>query len=167
MAGIRHNFNEVAQRLNAMSENVQQKVKEAVEFYAGEIEMEAIRNAPGPGDNIATQRGTQNLRDIKPDKGWAPVSQAIGYQIDSTGYKATVFVERSAGEVAAWIEFGTGQSARSYLASVPPEWKALAAKFYINGRGTILAQPYFLPAFLRNQILFVNELKDILRSARI
>lgn len=160
-------FNELASRMNRLSANIQREVKETVEFYAGEIEVEAIRNAPGPGSQVSTQQGTEPLSQIVNGRGWTPVSQAIGYSIGNQGYSAEIFIERSAGDVAIWIEMGTGQDATRYLATVPPEWASEARKYYINGRGTILAKPYLLPAFLRNKPLMIQELKNILRNATL
>ena len=155
-------FKEFSDKLNKLSKDFQQEVKEITEFNLGEIELQAIRDAPGGGDQIRTQFGSESQSDIARGRNWTPISQAIGYSIDSSGYKGTVYVERSAGEIAAWVEFGTGQSASNYLATVPPEWKSLAQLYYINGKGTIIAQPYLLPAFLKYKIEYVKELKAAL-----
>jgi len=150
-----------------MSTKFQTEVKEIIETNLGDIELEAIRDAPGPGDAIRTTFGTETQDKIARGRGWTPISQAIGYSIDPSGYKGRVFVERSAGEIAAWTEFGTGQSASTYLATVPPEWRSLAQLYYINGRGTIIAQPYLLPAFLKYQIQCVKDLKQALKDLRL
>lgn len=167
MATQVNGFADFANRMQRMSQKVQTEVKEAIEFYAGEIELEAIRNAPGGGDQIATQRGSEALASIVNGRGWTPVSQAIGYKVTNNGFSAEIFVEKSAGDVAIWVEMGTGQDAKRYLATVPPEWAAEARRYYINGRGTILARPYLLPAFLRNKTLMIEELKDILKNATL
>lgn len=157
-------FKEFSDRLNKMSKDFQQEVKEITEFNLGEIELQAIRDAPGGGDQIRTQFGSESQSDIARGRNWTPISQAIGYSIDSSGYKGSVYVDSSAGEIAAYCEFGTGQSATSYLATVPPEWKSLAQLYYINGKGTIIAQPYLLPAFLKYKIEYVKELKAALNK---
>lgn len=62
--------------------------------------------------------------------------------------------------LSAYNEFGTGDFAAEYLAAMPPEVKAEAEKFYINGSGRIPAHPFFFPAIFRNQnkvIEYVNE----------
>lgn len=158
------NFKQFADKLNKLSKDFQQEVKEITEFNLGEIELQAIRYAPGGGDMIKTENGSESQSDIARGRSWIPISQAIGYSIDSSGYKGSVYVERSAGEIAAWVEFGTGQSASNYLATVPPEWKSLAQLYYINGKGTIIAQPYLLPAFLKYKIEYVKELKAALNK---
>lgn len=161
------NFNELTNRLRRMSSAFQQEAKEIIEFRAGEIEVEAIRDAPGPGSSVATHYGSETLSDIVNGRGWTPISQAIGYSIINQGYTAIIFVERSAGDVAAWVEFGTGQSARRYLVTVPPEWRALAQEYYINGQGSILANPYLLPAFQKQQILMIDDLRAALRNLHL
>lgn len=160
-------FDELVRRLNAASAEVQQEVKDITGFYTTEIEIEAIRDAPGPGQMIAAEHGPESQVDISRGRGWTPISQAIGKTIDQSGYRGTVFVESSAGAIAAWVEFGTGQSAKSYLMTVPAEWRALAQRYYINGKGSILAQPYLLPAFMKNQLLYVKELKQILKNIKL
>lgn len=165
MATNVNGFADFANRMARMSATVQREVKETVEHFAGEIELEAIRNAPGGGAQIATQHGSQSLTSIVNGRGWTPISQAIGYKVENNGYSAEIFVEKSAGEVAVWVEMGCGQDAERYLATVPPEWREEARKYIITGRGTILARPYLLPAFMRNKPLFIQEIKDILKNA--
>lgn len=163
------NINGLASLLNAYSQKMQTEVKEIVEYHTGEIETAAIRDAPGPGDPIKTQHG--NIRqDQIADKrrgNFVAISQAIGYTIDTSGYKGTVYVERSAGEIAAYCEFGTGQSAASYLSNTPAEWRSLAQRFYVDGQGTIINQPYLLPNFLRQKPKFIQDLKDLAKNTKI
>lgn len=62
--------------------------------------------------------------------------------------------------LSAYNEFGTGDFAAAYLASMPPEVKAEAEKFYVDGSGRIPAHPFFFPAVFRNEekvLEFVNE----------
>lgn len=157
-------LNNVLASIKKFEDAISQEVKEQVEFHTGEIEIAAIRNAPGPGDEIRTEGGSQSQQDIARGRGWTPINQAIGYNISDGGFKGTVFVERSAGEVAVWVEMGTGQSAKSYLSTVDPEWRSLAQKYYINGRGTIINQPYLYPAYLKGRIDFINDLKQALKK---
>lgn len=169
MANNVRGFNELAARLNSMSAKFQNEVKEIVEFNAGQIERQAIADAPGPGDRIKVEGGSIRQDQIADKRrgSFTPISQAIGYSIDQTGYKATIFVERSAGDIAIYTEMGTGQSAKTYLADKPPEWKAYAMLYYVNGKGTIIAQPYLLPAFLKYQIQMQKELKAALKNLKL
>lgn len=165
-SGITSNFGQAARDFAAMSERFQTEVKELVEYTLGEIEINSIRDAPGPGDPIRTQHGTESQQDIRGDRAWTPISQAIGYIVHSGGYSGEVFIEKSAGEISIWTEMGTGQSASSYLQSVPQQWRSLAMLFYINGQGTIVNQPYFLPNILRQEIAYKKEIKELLRRQR-
>lgn len=153
------NFSQFASKLRAAALAFETEVKEIVELNIGDMEMEAIRSAPAGGDLIRTQGGSENQSDIARGRSWVPISQAIGYKLTNNGLTGTVFVERSAGELAAYVEFGTGQSATTYLATVPTEWKAVAQRYYINGKGTIINQPYLLPAFMKYKELFIADLK--------
>ena len=161
------NGNDLANAIDRMSREFQENVKGIVEFNLGEIETEAIRNAPGPGENIATEHGPERQDKIARGRNWTPISQAIGYKIDPDGYSGNVYIEGSAGEIAIYVEFGCGQSARSYLATIPAEFREVAKKFYINGKGTIINKPYLLPAYFKYQIQFVKELKQAIKNMRL
>lgn len=161
---IKSNFKQFAADLQRKTDAFVKEVKEIVELNTGDLEMEAIRNSPGPSDLIRTTFGTQTQDEIRGQRNWSPISQSIGYKIIDGGLKGVVYVERSAGELAAWVEFGTGQSAATYLATVPPEWRALAQKYYINGKGTIVNQPYLLPAYMKYKENFLKELKQAIKD---
>lgn len=142
--------------------NFEQEVRELVEITVGDIELEAIRNAPGPGEPIRTQYGTVRQDQVARGRNWSPISQSIATRVE--GFKGTVFVEKSAGDIAAYVEFGTGQSAATYLAMVEPEWREEAKKYYVNGKGTIINQPYLYPAYIKNRTEFINELKALVKK---
>jgi len=158
------NFTQFATKLRAAADKFETDVKEAVEFNIGEMELQAIRDAPGGGDQIRTQFGSESQSDIANGRNWTPISQAIGYTLTNNGLRATLYVEKSAGPIAAWVEFGTGQSAQSYLATVPQEWRATAQRYYINGKGTIINQPYVLPAFMKYKEEFIKDLKKVVNN---
>ena len=161
-------LNDVISRLNRLSANLQREVKEIVAFNIGEIETAAIRDAPGPGDVIRVQGGSiEQDRISSRRRGQTPISQGIGSKEYNNGYSGSVFVEASVGDIAAYVEFGTGQSAASYLATVDPDWRATARRFFVDGKGKIINQPYLYPAYLRQRIIFVNELKRALKDVKI
>jgi len=167
MARVFRNGNDLANAIDRMTREFQEDVKGIVEFNLGEIETEAIRNAPGGGDRIATEFGSQSQSNIARGRNWTPISQSIGYRLASDGFSGSVYVETSAGEVAIYVEFGTGQSARRYLATVPPEFRSIAARYYLTGKGTIINKPYLLPAFFKYQVQFVKELKSAIKNMRL
>jgi hypothetical protein len=49
-------------------------------------------------------------------------------------------------DYAAYVEFGTGESAAEYVPSLEPEWQKLAESYYVNGEGKLDEEPYFYPA---------------------
>jgi len=145
----------------------EQEVKEIVAFNTSEMELEAIRLAPSPGEDILTQFGTESQTDIARGRGWRPISQEIGSFESKDGLSGTVFVNDGAGEIAAWVEFGTGQSAKTYLATVPKEWREIAAGYIRTKRGTILNQPYLLPAWYKQKIVFLKELETLVKNFKL
>lgn len=157
----------VIAKLMLVSKEFQTEVKEIVEVNVGDLEMEAIRNAPGPGDRINVVGGSIAQDEISSKRrGQTAISQGIGYQISPDGYSGRVFVEKSVGDVAAYVEFGTGQDAARYLATVDPEWREQARKFYVNGKGRIIGQPYLYPAYLKYRLQFINELKALVANTK-
>lgn len=153
--------------LDKASKKFQEEVKEIISINVSDLELQAIRDAPGPSDRIATQYGSENERDIVNGRNWTPISQAITSEIYPNGFGGRVIVNNSAGDIAAWVEFGSGQSAKSYLLTVPAEWRDLARKYYINGRGTILAQPYLYPAFQKYSLQVQKELKQAIKDIKL
>lgn len=155
---------ELSEFFHELDLRLQQEVSEIIEGTLQDIEMEAIRNAPGGGDRIRTENGSQSQEQIARGRGWIPINQAISYRMYNK-YEGEVAIDPKAGDVAIWVEMGTGQSAKFYLATVEPEWRAYAMLYYINGKGTIIAQPYLLPAFNKYQGEAVKELKELLKNA--
>lgn len=73
------------------------------------------------------------------------IRSSFAIEVTDSGYKVTIFSNE---EVAAYIEFGTGDFAKAYLAGKPKEIVDEAIKFYVNGKGKMPAQPYLFPAYL-------------------
>ena len=162
-------FNEMVARLNSYSNEVQEDVKFIVYDNLRKIEVQASLDAPDGGDRIDVQGGSIRQDQISDRRRGnnVPINQAIGVEMESSGYKGSVYVERSAGDIAAYVEFGTGQSAATYLATVPAEWRAEARKFFVNGQGRILAKPFMLPAFNKYSLAFKKELKALFKANRL
>lgn len=64
------------------------------------------------------------------------------------------------GEHSAYLEFGTGNFAKSLLAPYPKDWKDMAMNFYINGLGRTPAQPYLYPAYQKNAGEAILEIEN-------
>jgi len=154
-------------RLLKASKAFNQEVKEIVDGNTGDMELEAIRLAPGGGEPIKTEFGSETQQDISRGRGWRPISQEIGFSISADGLSGTVYVNDGAGLIAAWVEFGTGQSAKSYLMTVPKEWKDIASKYIINKKGTIIQQPYLLPAWYKQRIQFIKDLEQLVKTFKL
>lgn len=73
------------------------------------------------------------------------IRSSFAIAVTDNGYTVTIFSDE---EVAAYIEFGTGDFAKAYLAGKPAEVVAEAIKFFVNGKGKMPAQPYLFPAYL-------------------
>lgn len=163
---IKTNFDKFAIDLKRKSENFIKEVEQIVGVNIGDMELMAIRDAPGGGDLIKTQFGTQTQDEIRGQRNWSPISQQITSkeQRDGNVYRGILQVNRDAGEIAAWVEFGTGQSASTYLATVDPEWRSLAQLYYINGKGTIINQPYVYPAFMKYKEQMIKDFKQLIKD---
>lgn len=64
-------------------------------------------------------------------------------------------------DYAAYVEFGTGPYAATYLLSIEPEWRDIARIYFVNGKGRMPAQPYLHPAFEKNILLLMKKLKAL------
>jgi len=69
---------------------------------------------------------------------------------------------------AAYLEFGTGKYAATYVGGLEKEWQILAKQFYVNGQGRIPAQPYFYPSVKRITPILFKDVENILdRNVRL
>jgi len=67
-------------------------------------------------------------------------------------------------DYAPYMEFGTGNYAASYVKSLEPEWEALAATFFVSGKGRIPARPFMVPAIRKHTPEIIQKIKDILND---
>ena len=72
-----------------------------------------------------------------------------------------VMGEMEGNHIAAYIEFGTGLSAREILAGYPKWIQDIAYEFYVNGQGTLQGKPYLYNNFLVIAEKFKRELKEL------
>lgn len=73
------------------------------------------------------------------------------WSITKSGNRVELYSDNN---ISAYIEFGTGQFAKNYLSGQSEEMKEDAMKFYVNGQGTMDAQPYLFPVYYK----YKNEL---------
>lgn len=143
--------------LNRLQGEAALRVKDAVEDATLDIETEAIRNAPSAGDKLKTTYGTQDNQ--------IGINQFISHEFSNEGFTGKVFIDQRATKLAIYIEFGTGQDAAGYVPTLPKEFQEFARKFYVNGKGTLLKQPFLLPAYFKHAPGVVEEIKKALQGA--
>ena len=133
--------------LNKKEQIVIDAVKDILASTATDIELEAIRNAPSVWEG-------QPLN----------IKQRIDKVVEEGGLNWRVGVQSGdpVFEIEAWLEFGTGLSAREILSNpqYTQEVRDIARRFYRNGKGRIIGQPYLMPAFFRNTANLVTDIEN-------
>ena len=133
--------------LDKQSDIVIEAVKDILASTATDIELEAIRNAPSVWEG-------QPLN----------IKQRIDKVVEEGGLNWRVGVQSGdpVFEIEAWLEFGTGLSAREILSNpqYTQEVRDIARRFYRNGKGRIIGQPYLMPAFFRNTANLVTDIEN-------
>lgn len=115
--------------LDKKSEAVVKAVKEKLSSAATDIEIEAARNAPSyfAGEKLSIN---DRIDKVVENNG---LSWRVGLQCADSVF-----------QIEAWLEFGTGLSAREILsrAEYTQEVREIARRFYRNGEGRIIGKPY-------------------------
>lgn len=131
----------VKQKENAMIE----AVKDVLANTATDVEKQAIASAPSQWEGVPLN-----------------IKQKIDKKSFDNGllWKVGLDVPSSGEQFEAWMEFGTGLSAREILSNpqYSQEVRTIARTYYRNGEGRIIGQPYLMPAFYRNSANLVNEM---------
>lgn len=138
-------------------EAIVEAVKDTLAKSATDIEIEATRNAPSSyqiGDasiNLSFIKQKINKKASNDGLYWQ-----IGLDVPSTGE-----------QWEAWMEFGTGLSAREILSNpqYTQEVRTLARTYFRNGKGRIIGKPYLMPAFFRNTDNLVTDMVDEINKA--
>jgi hypothetical protein len=74
------------------------------------------------------------------------IAATYSFEVLENGYRAYMYTDN---EMAAYIEFHTGDMAKAYLSGKPKEMQDDAIQFFKTGRGTLHGNPYLFPAFYR------------------
>jgi len=132
--------------LDKKGDAVIEAVKDALSSAATDIEIEAIRNAPSTFEGLPLNI-KQRIDKVADDGG---LTWRVGIQSGDPVF-----------EIEAWLEFGTGLSAREILSNpvYTQEVRDVARRFYRNGRGRIIGQPFLMPAFFRNTANLVSDIE--------
>jgi hypothetical protein len=132
-------------------------VKDTLASAATDIEIQATINAP---TSYQIGDATINLSFIR---------QKINKTVYNNGltWNVGLDVPASGEQWEAWMEFGTGLSAREILSNptYSQEVRDIARRFYRNGKGRIVGNPYLMPAFYRNTANLVNDMVQEINDA--
>jgi hypothetical protein len=125
-------FAQALKDLQALEEKTQRAAQRAINRTANKIVNEAKRDAPG-----SLKAGIFNVQ--------SPMTAEI----------------HGGDDLAAYVNFGTGQFAKEYVATLSPEQQAEAMKFFVNGEGHNPENPFFTNSVIRNspQLLIEVELE--------
>jgi hypothetical protein len=133
--------------LDKQEDIVIEAVKDILARTATDIEIEAIRNAPSTWNGLPLN-----------------IKQRIDKVVEENGLAWRVGVQSGdpVFEIEAWLEFGTGLSAREILSNpqYTQEVRDIARRFYRNGQGRIIGRPYLMPAFFRNTANLVTDIEN-------
>jgi hypothetical protein len=137
--------------LNTKSDAVIDAVKESLANAATDIEIQAIRNAPSTWNGLPLNI-KQRIDKVSENNGLA---WKVGVQSGDPVF-----------EIEAWLEFGTGLSAKEILANpqYTQEVRDVARQFYRNGEGRIIGRPYLMPAFFANTANLVQEIEEQIKN---
>ena len=137
--------------LNTKSDAVIDAVKESLASAATDIEIQAIRNAPSTWNGLPLNI-KQRIDKVSENNGLA---WKVGVQSGDPVF-----------EIEAWLEFGTGLSAKEILANpqYTQEVRDVARQFYRNGQGRIIGRPYLMPAFFANTANLVQEIEEQIKN---
>lgn len=127
-------------------------VKDVLANTATNVEKEAIASAPTQWEGYPLN-----------------IKQKIDKKVYENGltWKVGLDVPSSGEQWEAWMEFGTGLSAREILSNpqYSQEVRTLARTYFRNGKGRIVGQPYLMPAFYRNSANLVNDMVEEINKA--
>ena len=121
-----------------------------------EVEILATRGAPA-FINISSAFENKGLTGI--------VGVMQGGEVDVYENGTVVgSVKKDGNDMAAYIEFGTGLSAREILAPYPEWVRRIAIQFYVNGKGLLQGKPYLFNNFLVINERFKKELDELVKK---
>lgn len=139
-------INTVGRDLKNYRKDIIKKVKDLVVDKTTKVELLANR------DLIANSTVEFNLNFISVDKRF--LDGGLTGEVGVMGEN----------EMAAYVEFGTGLSAKKILSKYPKWIQDIAYQFYVNGMGTLQGKPYLYNNFLVVWGEFVKELEAILKK---
>ena len=128
----------VTARFQRLSKQAELQVKSSVVRNTDQIYAEAVANVPVL-DGYLRGSGNTSYQD----------NQLTG--IVAFGGNAAPY--------APYVEFGTGSGV-----VIPQGFNDFAMQFYVNGKGTMKAQPYLIPAFIKYRKVFLSDMRKIAKN---
>lgn len=108
------------------------------------------RNVSNAFESSLNEGGEHIVRDAKILSSDVPsISSSIQLKKTVDGVEVTTGNGMEDPRLTAYYEFGTGNWAAALVPGLPDDWQQMAKKYFINGKGTLPAQPYLYPAFQR------------------
>jgi len=143
-------LNQLKTEFKRIENSILDATKEVLSDSATNIERDAISAAPS---SYQIGDATINLSFIKQKIKKSQLNKGLRFKIGLS-------VPANKEQWEAWMEFGTGLSARQILSNpnYTEEVRSLAKTYYRNGKGRIIGQPYLMPAFFRNTANLVQDL---------
>ena len=142
-------INTTTGNLQRYTKDTLKEIKSLVADITTQIELDATRDAPKFTD---AGKGSKTDGDL---------FISIDKKFTDNGYTGEVGV-MGENNMAAYLEFGTGLSAREILAPYPQWIKDIAWKFFVTGQGTLKGKPYLYPNVLKGIPVFQRELKTLI-----
>lgn len=137
--------------LDKKGDNVVSAVKDILADTATEIEVKAIQRAPSTFAGLPLS-----------------IKQRIDKVVKNNGLNWNVGIQSADSnfEIEAWLEFGTGLSAREILGrpNYTPEIRAIAKSFFRNGEGRIVGKPYLFPSYFDATANLVQEIESEIKK---
>ena len=131
------NYKTVTARFKRLSKQADLQVRSSIQRNTDQIFDEAIQNVPVEF-NYLRGSGVPNTQNP---------------------YKGIVSFGGDAAPYAPYVEFGTGINV-----IIPQGFSAFAMQYFVNGKGTMKAQPYLIPAFIKYSKIFLKDMKQIAKN---
>lgn len=132
-------------RIEGLRGEVEDILAEEIEASAEAIELQAKQNAP---DVIQTAYG-----GVEDEPGQIR-SSLRAWKVSKLEWHVGMSRTGPINDLAGFLEWGTGK----YI-EIPAGLEAYAMMWYVNGRGTILPQPFLFPAVEKERKRLVENLK--------
>lgn len=134
----------------------------------GESGDKAIKRTLNATSNFISTKASSNAqaltgyryagKPVNADENFYQISRSINNEkINDYSYKV---YQNSV--IGAYVEFGTG----AYV-DVPMGWNDVAWSYYVNGKGYMSAQPYFIPAVKDGEKYLQEQMKNALEDLTI